>query len=105
LGAGHTKEAQIIHYGLHCAVGNFNITRLVFGFSFYVPYLSHCTAGCFFLSLQLGAGHAKEAQIIHYGLHCAVGNFKFTKYSFSGFDANACSGKTFGDPPVSAVIL
>ena len=28
-----------------------------------------------------------------------MGSFKFTKYSFGGFDANACSGKTFGDPP------
>ena len=42
---------------------------------------------------------AQESYIIHYGLHCAVGSFKFTKYSFGGFDANACSGKTFGDPP------
>lgn len=50
---------------------------------------------------QVGAARPQESHILHYGLHCAVGSFKFTKYSFAGFDANACSGKTFGDPPVS----
>eukprot|EP00967_Tisochrysis_lutea_P093040 scaffold134391_cov38-Tisochrysis_lutea.AAC.1 len=48
---------------------------------------------------DVGAARPKESHIIHYGLHCAVGNFKFTKYSFGGFDANACSGRLFGDPP------
>ena len=51
------------------------------------------------VSPTAGGVCAQESYIIHYGLHCAVGSFKFTKYSFGGFDANACSGKTFGDPP------
>ena len=48
---------------------------------------------------EIGAGRREEASIIHYGLHCAVGAFRFTKYTFGNFDAVGCTGKTFGEPP------
>ena len=48
---------------------------------------------------DIGAGRATEPYIIHYGLHCKVGAFAFTKYSHGGFDAVGCTGKVFGDPP------
>ena len=48
---------------------------------------------------EIGAGRLEEPYIIHYGLHCAVGSFRFTKYSYGNFDATGCTGKTFGDPP------
>ena len=53
------------------------------------------------LRLSLLGIHARreEASIIHYGLHCAVGSFRFTKYTFGNFDAVGCTGKTFGEPP------
>ena len=51
---------------------------------------------------DIGAGAAVEPQIIHYGLHCNVGKFHFTKYSHSGFNAVGCDGKLVGEPPAPA---
>ena len=58
-----------------------------------VPWLRSLNA------TQIDAGRATEPYIIHYGLHCKVGAFAFTKYSHGGFDAVGCTGKVFGDPP------
>eukprot|EP00966_Prymnesium_polylepis_P332282 7387792-Prymnesium_polylepis.1 len=48
---------------------------------------------------DIGAGRVDEAHIIHYGLHCQVGPFHFTKYSHGNFNAMGCTGRVFGDPP------
>ena len=48
---------------------------------------------------EVGGSRPDESHIIHYGLHCKVHDFSFTKYSFYGFDATGCTGKGFGDPP------
>ena len=45
---------------------------------------------------------SQEPSIIHYGLHCTVGSFHFTKYTHGSFDAVGCSGNVFGDPPVAS---
>ena len=49
---------------------------------------------------DIGAGQPQEPSIIHYGLHCTVGSFHFTKYTHGMFDAVGCTGETFGDPPL-----
>ena len=49
---------------------------------------------------EIGSGSPQEPKIIHYGLHCTVGKFHFTKYTFGNFNAVGCTGKTFGEPPV-----
>ena len=53
---------------------------------------------------DVGAGNPKEASIIHYGLHCQVGAFHFTKYSHGSFDATGCTKGLFGDPPEPSYI-
>lgn len=49
---------------------------------------------------EIGAGQPQEPSIIHYGLHCTVGSFHFTKYTHGMFDAVGCTGHLFGDPPL-----
>ena len=48
---------------------------------------------------EIGAGQPIEPSIIHYGLHCTVGSFHFTKYTHGNFHAVGCNGQLFGDPP------
>jgi len=48
---------------------------------------------------EIGAGQPQEPSIIHYGLHCSVGSFHFTKYTHGNFNAVGCTGDLFGDPP------
>mmetsp|Transcript_5293 Transcript_5293/g.11496 ORF Transcript_5293/g.11496 Transcript_5293/m.11496 type:complete len:625 (+) Transcript_5293:213-2087(+) len=62
------------------------------------------TSGVVVYPDDVGASSPQEAHIIHYGLHCAVGSFRFTKYTFGGFDAVGCTGKLFGDPPAPAFL-
>lgn len=49
---------------------------------------------------EIGAGQPNEPSIIHYGLHCTVGVFHFTKYTHGMFNAVGCTGELFGNPPL-----
>ena len=42
--------------------------------------------------------HPSGPAIIHYGLHCHVGKYHFTKYDYGDFDVNGCGGHFFKVP-------
>ena len=42
--------------------------------------------------------HPSGPAIIHYGLHCHVGSYHFTKYDYGDFDVNSCP-RVFFRPP------
>ena len=42
--------------------------------------------------------HPAGPAIIHYGLHCHVGTYHFTKYDYGDFDVNGCGAHFFKVP-------